>query len=136
MIPTYIPEVRDGFNSVARSFICSLVTVIAGLLLNVARQHQKFFVQLGKSCCNKYLWIYTGIQQVFGLVGAYFIHYRCIDYLSAKGQGAIAYPILVASCIAGFAFYSVLFLHEKTSLIQKIGILASIVGVIIISIVH
>ena len=72
------------------------------------------------------------VMRITGLLAAYFVQYRCMDYLSAHNHGSVAYPTLVASCLVGFALYSSLILREKTSRIQKSGMLLCVIGIILI----
>ena len=132
MIPTYIQEVRDGFNSVARSTVLSTATMVFALIWNIASKRKAFFADMKQHIHNKYLWIFVGVQQGFCLLAAYFIQYRCIDYLSAHNHGSVAYPTLVASCLVGFALYSTFILREKTSFAQKLGMLLCVAGMILI----
>jgi drug/metabolite transporter (DMT)-like permease len=132
MLATYVPEVRDDFNGVARSVVLNGGAMIPALCWNIASKRGEFLNQLSGCIRNKYLWIYVAIQQGFGLIAAYFIQFRCFDYLSAHNLGSAAYPILVASCLLGFAFYSTFGLREKSSLIQKAGMALCILGIVLI----
>ena len=132
MIPTYDEAVRSEFHSVARSVVISSTTMVLATSRNIIRNKGTFLEKLKASVSNKYLWIFVGAQQFFALISAYFIQYKCLDYLSAHNLGSAGYPILVASCLAGFSIYSIFGLKEKTSLIQKIGLLFCILGIILI----
>lgn len=132
MLATYVPEVRDDFNGVARSVVLNGGAMLPALCWNIASKRREFLKQLNGCICNKYLWIYVAIQQGFGLIAAYFIQFRCFDYLSAHNLGSAAYPILVASCLLGFAVYSTCVLREKSSLVQKAGMVLCILGIILI----
>ncbi|MBQ8755048.1 MAG: hypothetical protein IJZ19_08460 [Lentisphaeria bacterium] len=134
MVPTYDEAIRSEFHSVARSVVICCTTVMLATGRNVMRNKGAFFTKLRECVGNKYLWIFVGAQQFFNLIASYFITYRCIDYLSAHQIGSAAYPILVASCLTGFALYSIFGLKEKTSFIQKLGMLFCVVGIILICI--
>ena len=134
MVPTYDEAVRAEFHSVARSVVACCMTMMLATSRNIIRNKGEFLTKLQASVKNKYLWIFVAAQQFFGLLSSYFILYRCIDYLSAHQIGSAAYPILVASCLTGFSLYSIFGLKEKTSLIQKIGMLLCVIGIILICI--
>ena len=134
VVPTYDEAVRNEFHSVARSVVGSSMTVMLATSRNIWRHKGAFLTKLQSCVKNKYLWLFVAAQQGFALIASYFITYRCIDYLSAHNIGSAAYPILVASCLTGFSLYSIFGLKEKTSLIQKIGMILCVIGIILICI--
>jgi len=66
------------------------------------------------------------------LVGLKMLFYT-LDRLSSYNMGAIGYPIVVGSCIAGFSLYSMLVIREKVLWQNWVGLIATISGIIIIS---
>jgi drug/metabolite transporter (DMT)-like permease len=56
-----------------------------------------------------------------------------LDRLSSYNMGAIGYPIVIGSCIAGFSLYSMFVIKEKVLWQNWVGLIATISGIIIIS---
>jgi len=69
---------------------------------------------------------------VVGIPSQYFLFYRGLDGLQRLGYGAVGYPIAVCSCIAGFFLYCTLIRRERPNRIQTIGMLAAMLGVLVI----
>ena len=61
------------------------------------------------------------------------VFFAGLDRLKAAGMGCIGYPLAVGTCIFGFALYSRVFLREKTNLIQSLGLLAGIAGIVLVA---
>ena len=68
-------------------------------------------------------------------VGTYpvtaFLLYPGLDRLQSLGAGAMAYPVMVASCIIGFFPYGMLVLRERFNPIQLFGAVVGIAGIIL-----
>ena len=62
-------------------------------------------------------------------VGGAFFQFEALDRLSDAGCGGIAYPIMIASCLAGFFLWTVLALHERPSRLQAAGLAAALAGI-------
>lgn len=132
--PTYIPAVRENLNSVARSVIVALFTLVPALIWNICAERKKMLTSLRSAICSKYLWLSVLSMQGFSLLSAYFILYRSMDTLTAHGIGSAAYPLMVSSCLIGFALYSRFGLRERTTVKQTIGLILCILGIISICI--
>ena len=68
-------------------------------------------------------------------VGTYpvtaFLLYPGLDRLQSLGAGAMAYPVMVASCIIGFFPYGMLVLRERFNPIQLFGAVVGVAGIIL-----
>ena len=68
-------------------------------------------------------------------VGTYpvtaFLMYPGLDRLQSLGAGAMAYPVMVASCIIGFFPYGMLVLRERFNPVQLVGAVAGVTGIIL-----
>lgn len=53
--------------------------------------------------------------------------------LLAAGLAAIASPVMVASCLAGFLIYGAIALRERPNLYQSLGILCSLGGIALLA---
>ena len=92
----------------------------AGVLITSAgiirfRRHE---FSLKANLRSKYLWLYTGSLQFFGLISACLLQYPAMDALARHGIGGAAYPIMIASCLVGFSLFSLLCLKEKLTPLQ------------------
>jgi drug/metabolite transporter (DMT)-like permease len=70
------------------------------------------------------VWLFAGL----------FLLYNALDRLQAAGLAAIASPIMVASCLAGFLVYGAIALRERPNLHQTLGILCSLGGITLLAI--
>ena len=103
----------------------------AGVLLTSAgiirfRRHE---FSLKANLRSKYLWIYTGLLQFFGLISACLLQYPAMDALARHGIGGAAYPIMIASCLVGFSLFSLLYLKEKLTCLQYAALGCCIAGI-------
>lgn len=69
------------------------------------------------------VWLFAGL----------FLLYNALDRLQAAGLAAIASPIMVASCLAGFLIYGAIALRERPNLYQSLGILCSLGGIALLA---
>jgi len=72
------------------------------------------------------------LMSCIGVIGLKIL-FLALDRLSSFNMGAIGYPIAVGSCIAGFSLYSMFVIREKVLWQNWIGLIATISGIIIIS---
>lgn len=70
------------------------------------------------------VWLFAGL----------FLLYNALDRLQAARLAAIASPIMVASCLAGFLVYGAIALRERPNLHQTLGILCSLGGITLLAI--
>ena len=69
------------------------------------------------------VWLFSGL----------FLLYNALDRLQAAGLAAIASPIMVASCLAGFLIYGAIALRERPNRHQMLGILCSLGGIALLA---
>ena len=69
------------------------------------------------------VWLFAGL----------FLLYNALDRLQAAGLAAVASPVMVASCLAGFFVYGAVALRERPNLHQTLGILCSLGGIALLS---
>jgi drug/metabolite transporter (DMT)-like permease len=70
---------------------------------------------------------------LLGCLSGYFLVYNGLNRLAEAGAGSIGFPIMVGVCIAGFTLYSVIIMREKNPPLLWLGFIATIVGIIFIS---
>ena len=73
-------------------------------------------------------------EAVVWLFAGLFLLYNALDRLQAAGLAAIASPIMVASCLAGFLVYGALALRERPNRHQTLGILCSLGGIALLAV--
>ena len=74
-----------------------------------------------------------GIESAVWLFAGLFLLYNALDRLQAAGLAAIASPIMVASCLAGFLVYGAIALHERPGRYQALGIVCSLGGIALLA---
>lgn len=129
-LPSYFPE-AEAVSSVWRSafFAAGMAATTLLLAAITASRRREFRQELWRGLRHRRLLCYCGLLELFEIVGSYFLLYPGMDRLAQIGAGAIAYPLMVASCIVGFEFYSLLILREKRNLLQLVGLGLCLLGV-------
>ncbi len=128
-LPSYFPGATDAFDSYWRTLFFSVGLMIGTPLAEL-------FSSRLKSCCtavaeafkSKKIWVYTALVIFVEMLCSYFLLYPGMDALAQVNAGAIAYPLMVGSCIVGFEFYSLIFLQEKRTLIQVCALVLCLFG--------
>lgn len=126
-LPSYIPEAA-AISSIWRTAASLLGLAIPALpctLWNWRKKYPEWKTNIRK----KKLWIYCIALQGFELVASFFLLYPGMNRLAAAGIGAVAYPLMVGSCIVGFELYSMILLHEKRSPLQWLALCLCLLGV-------
>ncbi len=59
-----------------------------------------------------------------------FFMFPGLDRLERVGAGSMGYPVMVASCIAGFFAYGVLVLRERITPRQLLGAILGLAGIV------
>ena len=76
------------------------------------------------------MWKLAALGGLSNLVFSFLFLYPGMNILAEIDAGAIAYPVMVCSCLLIFEFYSVIFLREKRSAIQIAALIFCLLGVI------
>ncbi|MBR2373014.1 MAG: EamA family transporter [Lentisphaeria bacterium] len=127
-LPSYFPEAAS-VSSIWRSafFAMGLAAGTVGGTLILQRKHLK--EAMGANIRNSSMWIYCFVLQGFEILASIFLLYPGMNLLADAGAGAIAYPLVVASGIAGFEFYAFTFLREKRNVPQMIAFVLTLLGI-------
>lgn len=75
----------------------------------------------------------AGAEAVVWLFAGLFLLYNALDRLQAVGLAAIASPVMVASCLAGFLVYGAIALRERPNRYQTLGIICSLGGIALLA---
>lgn len=133
-MPSYFEDFRT-MSPVVRTLLVAIGTVTVSLtvlLVNCYRFRTNIFREQVKKTD---FWRYVIMLQFFGLIAAYFLTYNGMDTLAEAGMGAVSYPLMVASCIVGFSFYSIVWLREKNCWQQYLAFAMCLSGIICLCIV-
>ncbi|WP_176011667.1 hypothetical protein [Victivallis sp. Marseille-Q1083] len=128
-LPSYFPAARTVSSLVrlGAAGTGTFVAALAGLLYGMNRERYREILGMMRM---KALWIYVFSLQFFSLVFAATLFYPGMDALARAGAGAVSVPLLVGSCIIGFALYSILILREKTSVLQVVAVICCLAGIV------
>lgn len=127
-MPSYF-EAGRHLSPIIRSIsTASGVFLTSGFLLMRSGKWKKW----GGMICSKWLWIFIGSLQFFGLIFAYLLLYPGMDAMAENGIGSASYPLLIASCIIGFFLYCSFIIREKNSTLQYGALAGCLLGIILI----
>ncbi len=131
-MPSYFPE-SGSVSSVWRSTFCAGGTA-AGIFFFYAFRCRlsDFRRNLATTLRRKKAWQLCLLMQSFSLGSSYLLLYPGMDLLADAGAGAIAYPLMVGSCLIGFEVYSVAVLRETRSFLQWLMLLLCLSGVVLL----
>ena len=68
------------------------------------------------------------VNAVFFFLAGFCFHYNALDRLEAAGRISAANPIMLASCLVGFAIYGTVALKERLTLTQVAGTSLAVAG--------
>lgn len=122
-IPSYFPECA-GITSVYKALFCGLGTLSAWTLTSFWKK-EIFHLDIRNRQPLKILFYAISMTAV-GVTSTYLFLYRGLDLLAKAGVGSVAYPVAVCSCILGFILYTFIFLKERLSKLQVLGLAAGL----------
>ena len=130
-IASYLPE-GPALGSPYRVLFIQTGTFTAWLAGNLSSGGPSLLPRLRAQPRGKLLACVTGLLAASILSGCFFL-YPGLDRVARAGLGAIGYPVAVCTCVIGFLLYSVIGLREKFETLQKIGLVAGLAGIALIS---
>jgi len=126
-LPSYFEETR-ALSSEWRTLAVSCgfaITAFGGSCWD-----RKFFAGIKYAVKVPKFWLYIGICNLFSLFSSMLLLYPGMDKLERAGAGAIAYPMMVCSCLLSFELFSITVLREKRSLLEIIALICCLLGVV------
>lgn len=126
-IPSYYEELRS-LSSIGRAICSGAGALLAGGLWNISKYRSYSWRDWYAVISRPLVWKYILMLKCFGLICSYLLLYPGLDAMAKANAGAISYPLIVGSCIAGFTVYSAVKLKEKSSIWQWAGIVLCIAG--------
>ena len=127
-LPSYY-EAGRSISPIVRSLCLSLASLITSSVTVFINRKK---IPLRANLFSKYLWMFVGSLQFFGLIFAYLLFYPGMDAMAEHGIGNASYPLMVASCLIGFSLYSTLVIREKNTPMQCLGFICCLVGIVLI----
>ncbi len=124
-LPSYFPEALP-VSSYTRTLGLQLGIIIAFLLLDNKLLNSSVLR-------DRRMWRFALLLAATSVLSAFFLVYNGMNLVTAAGAGAIAYPVMVGSCIVSFTLYSRLFLREKLTPPQWGGLVVGCFGIVLIS---
>lgn len=126
--PSYFRQ-ADTVTSVQRALAFATGTFLASTLRNLCTTGAKNILrEFSKHIRSRRFITFILTLQGFGVISAYFLSYPAMNALAKAGTGAIAYPLMITSCIIGFNLYSMFILREKWTLLQALATFGCIAG--------
>ena len=126
--PSYFRQ-ADTVTSVQRALAVALGTFLASTIRNLYTAGKKNILkEFSEHIRNKRFIFYILTFQGFGIISGYFLIYPAMNALAKAGTGAIAYPLMISSCIIGFNLYSMFMLREKWTFLQVLATFGCIIG--------
>ena len=131
-LPSYY-EATEAVSSIWRTAAFSLGMALGGTLFELPRG-KKFLHDMADHLRRGRVWFNSALLEVPELFSSFCLMYPGMDVLSKLGIGAIAYPLMVGSCIIFFELFSIIILREKRQILQWIALVLCLAGAIGISI--
>ncbi len=129
--PSYSEEIRHGIHAVYRCFFISIGSLLSAFYGQLRRGG---FNPLQENMKNNFrlpvFWLFSFGEKAIGIFGTLYLTFNGMDRMAKLGYGAISYPVMVVSCIAGFSLYSILVLREKCTWRSATGLLCCVLGII------
>jgi len=118
-----IPNQWTGWEDVAR--IRAPLSLTGGMLIF------QVIAMVSKRYTRKLPWIEI-VVSVALIVPSQVLIFKTLDIFKTYDLTGLAWPVAIASCIVGFALYSVFVLKEKMTLLRGLGIALGVVGIVLI----
>ncbi|MBE6356044.1 MAG: hypothetical protein E7058_02900 [Lentisphaerae bacterium] len=125
-LPSYFKE-AEKITPMWRTAAFAL-GMIGGCIIVRMRKLPELFVTIRKQLGEKEVWKMAAWGSLTNLLTSIFFLYPGMDALAKVGHGAIAYPVMVCSCLIVFELYAIIVLREKRSLLQIGALLLCIAG--------
>ncbi len=127
-LPSYFPE-AEGVSGIWRTAYFSIGLGSGTIIQTLIERGKKLPSVLKESFFSMDMWICIVLLQSTEIITSAFLLYPGMNRLAAAGVGAIAYPITVASSIVSFDLYSLVWLREKRTPLQILGMVMILAGI-------
>lgn len=106
--------------------------LLLGCVMVKCRELPSLFREIKRQLADRNVWWMGALGSLSNMLFSIFFLYPGMNALEKSDSGAIAYPIMVCSCLIIFELYSIIFLREKRSLGQIAALLLCIAGAVMI----
>ena len=127
-LPSYF-EAADPITTWWRTS-AFMLGLMAGSAMTHFHRLPEFFRMLGKMVKQPIVLKLAALNGFVNLFASLFFLFPGMNALEKANAGAIAYPIMVSSCLIVFELYTVIFLREKRSFVQLLALLLCIAGAV------
>ena len=127
-----LPSYLDGgqeFSGTFRTFVVYSGFLLAGLAHIATLRVHGLRLAPPKPGELRGLALWAGAVGVLLFLAFKYLTFPGLDRLKGLGAGSMGYPVMVASCIAGFLPYGVFVLHERIDARQTTGIVIGLAGI-------
>ena len=128
--PSYSEEIRHGVHAVYRCLYMAIGSLLSAIYGQLKRGLKSLQDTMQQNFRLPFFWLFSLGEKTIGIFGILYLTFNGMDRMARLGYGAISYPVMVVSCIAGFSLYSMLVLHEKCTWKSVSGLLCCIMGII------
>ena len=127
-MPSYFPE-AENVSSTWRTTYFFLGLAIGSIICTMISFKGQFYKSILAYVKRTDMWLFTLLLLGIEIVISILLLYPGMNMLADAGAGAIAYPLVVASGIVAFDMYSLIILHERHTLLQKLALLLILTGI-------
>ncbi|MFA6817177.1 MAG: hypothetical protein WCS73_12870 [Lentisphaeria bacterium] len=128
-LPSYLPD-AEAISSTWRSAFVAFGLASGTVVGTFLTLKGNVCSVIGKNIHCRLMWIYCFVLEGFSILSSIFLLYPGMNLLANAGVGAIAFPLMVASCIIGFEFYAMVILKERRNLPQILALIMMLLGII------
>ncbi len=125
-LPSYYHS-ADAVSTISRT-LCLQVGTFCGWLLALPFRFRKLSGKFTPALLK-----IAVMLAVVNLTNGFFVQYYGMNMLAKVGFGAVAMPLISASCLIFFTLYSIICLREKLTWASRIAFVLCIIGVILMS---
>ena len=115
-LPSYFAS-ADAITSIWRTNGFAL-GVLIGCFIYRFMNLRRFFQVVHRQLFDRQVWRLGVFGSSANLLSSFLFLFPGMNMLAKANAGAIAYPIMVCSCLIFFELYSIIFLHEKRTMVQ------------------
>lgn len=131
-LPSYFPGAAAVDSSWRAAFFC-IGMACGGIFAEIRGGVKQFFSQYSTQLHQREFWLFCILLEGISFLFRYFLLYPGMDSLSLHKAGAIAFPLMVSSCIIIFDLFSLLVLREKHRPSQWAALALCIAGAVALS---
>jgi len=130
-LPSYFEGVKE-FSPVWRTGICAF-GMTAGAVIDNWKDPKPALLRTRQQLMKKKFWFYIAVMEIVQIFVSFFLLFPGLDKLAELKIGAVAFPVMVSSCLISFEFFSLLVLREKHRFLQWAALALCMTGIVLLS---